>query len=37
MELQFIPGVDWVASSAAAAQPVPFFGSAVLYYNLSHP
>ncbi len=37
MELQFVPGVDWVASNAAAGQAVPFFGSAALYYNLSHP
>ncbi len=36
-ELQMMPGVDWVASDSAAAQPVPFFGSAALYYNLSHP
>jgi hypothetical protein len=37
MELQLVPGVDWVTSNAAAAQAVPFFGSAALYYNLSHP
>jgi hypothetical protein len=36
MELQLMPGVDWVSSDPAAGQPVPFFGSAVLYYNLSH-
>jgi hypothetical protein len=37
MELQLVPGVDWVSSNAATAQAVPFFGSAALYYNLSHP
>ncbi len=37
MELQLTPGVDWVASNPAAAQAVPYFGSAALYYNLSHP
>jgi prepilin-type N-terminal cleavage/methylation domain-containing protein len=37
MELQFVPGVDWIESNAAAAQAIPFFGSAALYYNLSHP
>lgn len=37
MELQLVPGVEWIESNAAAAQPVPFFGSAALYYNLAHP
>lgn len=37
MELQFVPGVEWTASNSAAAQAVPFFGSAALYYNLPHP
>ena len=37
MELQLVPGVDWVASDPAAAQAVPFLGSAALYYQLSHP
>ena len=37
MELQFVPGVDWTESNPAAIQAIPFFGSAALYYNLSHP
>jgi Tfp pilus assembly protein PilW len=37
MELQFTPGVDWIASNPAAAQAIPFFGSAALHYQLSHP
>ena len=37
MELQLVPGVDWVASNPDGAVAVPFFGSAALYYNLSHP
>ena len=37
MELQFVPGVDWIESNSAAVQAIPFFGSAALYYNLSHP
>jgi hypothetical protein len=37
MELQFTPGVDWIESNTAAAQAIPFVGSAALYYSLSHP
>lgn len=37
MELQLMPGVDWVESNTAAAQAIPYFGSAALYYNLVHP
>jgi Tfp pilus assembly protein PilW len=37
MELQITPSADWVETNSAAAQAVPFFGSAALYYNLKHP
>ncbi len=37
MELQFSPGTEWIESNAAAALALPFFGSAAVYYNLSHP
>jgi hypothetical protein len=36
-ELQLLPGVDWIESNPTAAQPMPFFGSAALYYQLNHP
>lgn len=34
IELQFVPAIDWIASNKEAAQPIPFFGSATMYYNL---
>jgi hypothetical protein len=37
MELQLLPGVAWISSNTSATQAIPFFGSAALYYNLSHP
>jgi Tfp pilus assembly protein PilW len=37
MELQLVPGVDWTASNPAAVSAVPYFGSAALYYSLTHP
>ncbi len=37
MEMQLVPGADWVASDPNTAVAVPFFGSAALYYNLTHP
>lgn len=37
MELQLMPGTDWIESNPAAAQAVPFFASAALHYNLTHP
>ncbi len=33
-ELQLVPGSEWTASNPAAAEAVPFFGSAALYYQL---
>jgi Tfp pilus assembly protein PilW len=37
VELQLIPGTTWIESNLAAAQPMPFYGSAALYYQLNHP
>jgi hypothetical protein len=36
MELQLTPGTDWIESNPEAAQPMPFLGSAALYYDLNH-
>jgi prepilin-type N-terminal cleavage/methylation domain-containing protein len=35
MELQLMPGKGIVAPDAASQQPVPFFGSAALYYEMN--
>ncbi len=37
MELQLNPGTDLIENSAAAVPPMPFFGSAALYYQMNHP
>jgi prepilin-type N-terminal cleavage/methylation domain-containing protein len=37
VEMQLMPGTTWTESNVAAAQPMPFFGSAALYYQLNHP
>lgn len=37
MELQLMPGAEWVASNPAAAQATALMGSATLYYQLKHP
>jgi hypothetical protein len=37
VEMQLMPGTAWIESNPAAAQPMPFFGSAALYYQLNHP
>lgn len=34
IELQLVPGSEWVASKPVAADAVPFLGSATLYYQL---
>jgi len=34
MELQVLPGAQWVATDPAAQRAVPFFGSAAVYYEL---
>ncbi|MEN6450441.1 MAG: prepilin-type N-terminal cleavage/methylation domain-containing protein [Thermoguttaceae bacterium] len=36
-ELQLMPGVAWIESNKAAAEAVPYLGSAALYYQLTHP
>ncbi len=36
-ELQLLPGVAWTESNPAAADAVPYLGSAALYYQLAHP
>ncbi|MCE5303741.1 MAG: hypothetical protein LLF97_11640 [Planctomycetaceae bacterium] len=37
MELQMNPGKAWTSTNAVAARSLPFFGSASLYYNMTHP
>jgi prepilin-type N-terminal cleavage/methylation domain-containing protein len=34
IELQLMPGADWVANEEETLQPMPFFGSAAVYYEL---
>lgn len=37
MEVQMTPGARWAASDPAAAQAIPYFGSATRYYQMPHP
>ncbi|MEN6404962.1 MAG: hypothetical protein ABFC77_00670 [Thermoguttaceae bacterium] len=37
MELQMRPGEAWISTNPAAARSLPFFGSAALYYTMTHP
>lgn len=37
MELQLVPGTEWIESNPEAVSVIPFFNSAALYYSLPHP